>query len=73
MEEILEVFTLMPITMVFLILLVNNTLLRILVTNVVLSMSAETAHGHPQPLAMMVWLDVGLFPTNISTLQTTSL
>ena len=53
MEETQEVFTNMPMTMEFLILLVNNTLHITLVTDVELLIFAEIAHGHPLHLVMM--------------------
>ena len=53
MEETQEVCTNMPMTMEFLILLVNNTLHITLVTDVEPLIFAEIAHGHPLHLVMM--------------------
>ena len=51
---------------------VNNTLLRILNTNVEPLIFAEIAHGHPPMQAMMVSLDAGQLPTSTTMLLTTT-
>ena len=71
MEETQEVFTNMPMTMEFLIHLVNNTLHITLVTDVEPLIFAEIAHGPPLHLVMMDSVLAGLSHTPTSMLQTT--